>query len=62
MHILEQRADTMQRPHCCKAHLIGRVKEGEQSSLLHHLQDALPLVRGGVHPRGVMGTGMQQHH
>lgn len=42
--------------------LVGRVKEGQQAPLLHHLEDALPLVRGGVHPCGVVGTGMQQDH
>ena len=43
-------------------HLVSRVKEGQQAPLLHNLEDALPLVGGGVHPCGVVGTGMQQHH
>ena len=44
------------------AHLVCRIKEGQQTPLLHNLEDALPLVWGGVHPRGVVGTGMQQYH
>ena len=44
------------------AHLVSRVKEGQQAPLLHDFEDALPLVWGGVHPCGVVGTSMQQHH
>ena len=44
------------------ADLVCRVKEGQQAPLLHHLEDALPLVGGGVHPSWVVGTGMQQDH
>lgn len=44
------------------ADLVSRVKEGQQVALLHNLEDALPLVWGGVNPCGVVGTGMQQDH
>lgn len=42
--------------------LVSRVDEGQQMSLLHHFQNALPLVRGGVYPSGVVRTGMKQHN
>ena len=42
--------------------LVSRVKEGQQPPLLHHLENTLPLLRGGVHPSGVMSTCMQENH
>lgn len=41
-----------------EAHLVGHVKEGEQLLLLHDRTDLLPLVRGGIHPSGVVCAGM----
>lgn len=40
-------------------HLVGHVKEGEELLLLHDRADLLPLLGCGVHPSGVVGTGMQ---
>jgi len=45
-----------------RSDLVSRVKEGQQPSLLHHLENTLPLLRGGVHPSGVVSTCMQEHH
>lgn len=45
-----------------ECHLVGRVKEGEQALLLDSPQDALPLLRSGVHARGIVGACMQQHN
>ncbi len=42
--------------------LVSRVKEGQQPPLLHHLENTLPLLRGGVYPSGVVSTCMQEHH
>ena len=38
------------------------VEEGVQLLVLHDLADLLPLLRGGVHARWVVGTGVQQYH
>ena len=43
-------------------HLVCRIKEGQQPLLLHSLQDAAPLLKGGVHAGGVVRAGMQHHN
>lgn len=42
-------------------YLVGGVKEGQQTLLLHCLQDAMPLLERGVHACGVVRACMQYH-
>ncbi len=48
--------------HIHTPHLVRAVEEGQKALLLHHLQHAAPLLRGGVHAGGVVRAGVQQHH
>jgi hypothetical protein len=45
---------------CCVT-LVGAVKESVKSSSFEKDGQFLPLLEGGVHSSGVMGTGMEQH-
>ena len=44
------------------SHLVRRIKERQQPLLLHSLQDAAPLLEGGVHAGGVVRAGVQHHN
>ena len=43
------------------ADLVRHVEEGQGALSLEHLADGVPLLGRGVHTRGVVGAGVQQH-